>query len=124
MPFSDCLVFKISPVFDLKCLNVLIEISLIFDFKYQNVLILPVLYFKYLDVLIEILPGVAFEGFELFALCSCKHQGQDACSPKPGHYGHHSGAGDPGQHRDAGHEGHYEHHGDFGDVEGEDEDIQ
>ena len=54
---------------------------------------------------------VAFEGFELSALCSCKRPGQAACSPKPDH----------GNHGDAGLHG---HHHEAGDAEGEDEDIQ
>ena len=66
------------------------------------------------NVLIENSPAVAFEGFELSALCSCKRPGRAACSPKPDH-GHH---GDAGCHGDLGHHGH--HH----DDEGEDEDIQ
>ena len=59
---------------------------------------------------------VAFEGFELSALCSCKRPGQAACSPTPGHECDH----DAGHHSDLGHRGH--HHG-ANDAEGEDEDI-
>ena len=68
-------------------------------------------------------PVVAFEGFELSALCSCKRQGQDACSPKPDdrHLWDAGDSGDHGHHQDTGnhqgHHGHYDHHRYAGDAE-------